>query len=84
MNNDLVNGLFELGGAFLILLNVRALMRDKEIKGTHWGPVIFFTAWGFWNLWYYPSLNQWFSFAGGVAITVVNVWWLFLLWRYTR
>lgn len=81
---DLVNGGFELLGALFILLNVRALIRDKEIRGVHWGPTVFFTSWGFWNLFYYPALDQWLSFTGGLAIVAANVWWLGLTWSYRR
>lgn len=84
MNPDAINGFFELGGALLLLLNVRAILRDREVSGIHWGPTAFFTAWGLWNLFYYPSLDQWFSFAGGVAIVTVNAVWLALVLKYRR
>ena len=76
MTPDLINGLFEVGGAILLLGNVRAISRDKEIKGVCWGPTVFFAVWGIWNLFYYPSLEQWFSFAGGLAIVAVNLVWV--------
>ncbi len=76
---DAINGLFELAGAALVLLNVRALWRDRVLRGVHWGPTVFFTAWGLWNLVYYPSLSQWWSFAGGLALVIVNALWLGLL-----
>jgi len=84
MTPDLVNGAFELGGAALLTLNVRALSRARRIEGVHWGPTVFFTAWGLWNLFYYPSLDQWASFAGGLAIVLVNAVWLGLLFRFSR
>lgn len=76
---DFVNGMFELGGALLLLLNVRALYRHREIKGVHRGPTVFFTFWGMWNLFYYPHLGQWWSFAGGIAVVLVNLAWLLLI-----
>lgn len=81
---DLANGLFELGGAAFQLLNVKALMRDRRVQGVHWSPVVFFTAWGGWNLFYYPHLGQWLSFVGGLAIVLVNLLWLTLLASYSR
>lgn len=84
MTPDLINGLFELGGALTLCLNVRALWRDRGISGVHWGPVAFFSAWGVWNLFYYPSLGQRFSFAGGVCVVTVNLVWLGLLTWLTR
>lgn len=76
MSSDLINGLFELGGATLILLNIRALHRDKEIKGFSPWPLTFFTTWGLWNCWFYPVNDLWWSFAGGVALAAVNLAWL--------
>lgn len=84
MYNDLINGLFEFGGAGINLLNVRAILRDKKLQGVHWAPYGFFTSWGLWNLWYYPSLDQWFSFVGGAAIVLVNGTWLVLALYYIQ
>lgn len=36
----------------------------------------FITAWGLWNLYYYPSLDQPWSFYGGVALVCVNTTYL--------
>ena len=62
---DVINGVFEALGGFVVLLNVRAILRDKEVKGVRWSPVGFFSLWGFWNIFYYAHLNQWVSWAGG-------------------
>jgi hypothetical protein len=80
--SDVVNGVFEFTGAAMTLLSVRALLRDKEIKGFHWAPTAFFTSWSTFNLWFYPSNNLWWSFAGGVSIWCVNATWLYLVWKY--
>lgn len=79
---DLVNGSFELLGGLFILNHCRAVERDKAVKGVSIISVAFFTMWGVWNLWYYPHLNQWLSFAGGVVITIANFWYLWLLKKY--
>lgn len=81
---DLVNGTFELLGGFALLRNVIQLHRDKEVKGVHWAPTAFFMSWGFWNLFFYPQLGQWFSFIGGLWIVVVNCIWLGQIAYYTR
>jgi len=79
---DVINGLFELAGAVFLLLNVARLRRDRAVRGVHWLPTGHFTAWGVWNLFYYPHLDQWFSFAGGLAIVCVNALWLGLVVWY--
>jgi hypothetical protein len=79
---DAVNGSFELIGAVTLWANVYKLWRDKQVRGVHWGSAMFFLAWGLWNLFYYPSLDQWLSFAGGCAICSAEVAWLALAYRF--
>jgi hypothetical protein len=54
------------------------------VKGVHWIPTGFFTAWGFWNLYYYPHLDQWLSFFGGLFIVAGNFSWLILMVMYWK
>jgi len=84
MINDGINSIFELGGAFILLLNVRRLYIDKCVKGCDWRAVLFFTLFGLWNVYYYPSLNQWYSFVGGVCLVIVNAVWLSMVLVYSR
>jgi uncharacterized membrane protein YfcA len=79
---DLINGLFEFIGGLSVLNNCRILFRDKQVKGVSIFSTVFFTSWGFFNLWYYPSLDQWMSFAGGLIICVANALWIFLAAHY--
>jgi hypothetical protein len=80
---DLINGAFELAGAASLSLNVARLWRDRTIAGVHWASTVYFVGWGAWNLFYYPHLGQWASFAGGVAIMLANLVWLgSLAWVY--
>ena len=84
MNPDWINGALEFSGGLLILWNVRKLLKDKMIRGISVGPAVFFDTWGLWNLYYYPSLDQWWSFAGSVVLTAANIWWACLAIYYTR
>lgn len=79
---DVVNGLFEGFGAVALYGNVRRIRADKQVKGIDWRSTTFFTLWGLWNLYYYPSLDQWFSTAGGAAICSMNIAWLFYALKY--
>jgi len=80
---DYANGLFELLGAPFIFLSVIKLYKEKSVRGISWVHAAFFASWGYWNLYYYPHLNQWMSFYGGVAIVLVNTIWLIQLIYYT-
>ena len=79
---DIVNGSYELFAAPFILLSIIRLYKQKEAKGVSWIHVGFITSWGFWNLFYYPHLNQWCSFVGGIAIVIANTIWLSQLLYY--
>jgi hypothetical protein len=80
--NDLINGLFECCSGFFCWINIYRLVKDKCLKGVSWIPLSFFTLWGFWNLYYYPSLHQMLSFLGGLSIVFANIVWLSLVFYY--
>lgn len=84
MTPDMINGLFELVGSIFLLFNVFQMMKDKELKGTSITPVIFFTSWGFWNLYFYPSVGAYWSFLGGICVVCVNTLWMCLTFYYMR
>ena len=83
-NADLVNGTFELLGAAFTLINVKQIIKDKQVKGVSVIPVVFFTLWGVWNCFFYPLLNLWLSFTGGLSIVIINAIWLFLFFKYKK
>ena len=79
---DLTNAIFEGGMAFAIMPSVLKLYRDKLVRGIHWFHIAFPTAWGFWNLYYYPWLGQHASFWAGLAVVSVNVVYLSMMLYY--
>lgn len=78
---DITNGLFFLIGGILLWKNVFNLHHDKQIHGIFWFPAAFLALWG-WNLYYYPSLDQWAYFWGGLVIVSANTIWVILAIRY--
>lgn len=79
---DIINGTFESAGGFFILLSVRKLHYEKVVRGVSWIHAAFFSTWGYWNLFYYPHLDQWMSFFGGAFLVAVNTVWLGQMWYY--
>lgn len=73
---DFINGMFECAGGFAILLSVIKLHFDKLVRGVSWPHILFFTFWGFWNIYYYPHLDQMYSLIGGIFIVIVNTIWV--------
>lgn len=81
---DYINGGFEALSGFFVLNHCRVLMRDKAVAGVSITSVCFFTLWGIWNLYYYPSLGQMLSFYGGLFIVSANAIYIYLLIKYSR
>ncbi|HYT43599.1 MAG TPA: hypothetical protein VEP90_14770 [Methylomirabilota bacterium] len=82
MTPDMINGIYEAIGGLLILNHCRAVLRDKAVAGVSILSTTIFTTWGIWNLYYYPSLDQWWSFMGGIVIVLANALWVTLLLKY--
>jgi len=79
---DLTNGLFELIGSIFVWINIYKIHQDKIVKGIYWPFSIFFAMWGFWNLYYYPFLDQWLSFWAGLVMATGNVVWVWMAYYY--
>lgn len=76
MSFDWINASFEIVGAVLVWQNFRRLRRDRMVAGVDWRVQGFFTAWGYWNLVYYPSLGQWWSAVAGGVLAIGNTAWV--------
>ena len=84
MAPDLINGLFEFGGSIFTWANCWRVKKDGGYAGVFLPGIVFFTSWGAWNLYYYPSLGQWWSFHGGLSIMLANIVWILLMLKYGR
>lgn len=81
---DLINGAFEFLAGFFVMMHCRRLFIDKQVKGVSLVATAFFTSWGIWNLYYYPHLEQWLSFYGGLSIVIANAFWIGMMIYYKR
>ncbi len=82
--HDLINAVFEGGGAIFLCLNVRRLLKDRSVKGVSLLTTSWWTAWGFWNVAFYSAVNTPASFWAGIAVVIVNAVWLALALHYAR
>ena len=71
-------------GSYATPENVAKLNRDKLVRGVHVIPTSLFTLWGYWNLFYYPSLGQWVSLCAGVNVVAANTVWVVQMIHYIR
>lgn len=80
----MVNATFEAGAGLAVLAHCAKLHQDKQVRGLSIPAVLFFTGWGCWNVFYYPHLGQFWSFAGGIFVTLANLIYLAMLVAYSR
>jgi hypothetical protein len=84
MTPDLINGLYEAFGGPFLLRNCWLTWKAKQVKGVSIITTAFFASWGVWNLYYYPHLDQLWSFAGGCIIVSANALWIGLMIYFRR
>jgi hypothetical protein len=82
MMNDLINATFEFIGALFIMNHCRVLYKDKVVRGVSIISNIYFGSWGVWNLFFYPSLGQTWSFYAGITLTLSNAIWIAMMYHY--
>lgn len=81
---DLINGIFEALAGLFVLNHCRVLAQHKETRGVSVASTAFFTLWGCWNLYYYPTLNQPLSFYGGLFVVAANALYVGMMLRYRK
>lgn len=79
---DIINAFFEFFGGLLLFLNVRRLYRDKRLSGISIVPSLFYTAWGYWNVFYYAGLDQPVSLVAGILPAAINTLWVVMALYY--
>ena len=81
MNLDIINSVLIMTAGAFISASVVKLYKDKVVRGVSPIHVGFFTMYGFWHVFFFSSLNQWWSVAGGiVAITMNSIWFIMLIY----
>lgn len=83
-HKDWTMAAFELGAAFFQLFNIKALRRDKSLRGVSTLPTIFFTIWGCYNVYFYPATGNPITGIAAVLILIVNIYWLLLAYKYRK
>lgn len=81
---DIINGSFECLSGILLWYNVYKLYQHKCVHGVSLLTFGYFTIWGYWNLYYYPSLNQYISFISSFLVVSANTVWIIMAIRYRR
>ena len=80
---DIINSALIIMAGCFILVSVNKLYTDKLVRGVSPIHVGFFTGYGFWHIFFFSSLEQWWSVVGGVFTTTMNTTWLIMLIYYS-
>ncbi len=79
---DTVNATFQGVAALLVWHHVWMLRKDKAVAGISIPATCMMLLWSFWNMYYYPSLGQWWSFSTSIIMLGANAVRVFLLFKY--
>jgi hypothetical protein len=81
---DTINSLFEISAGFIFWFNIVEITIDKQVKGISFCACIYFLIWAYWNIYYYFSIGQTYSFWGAVFLAMPNTIWILLVMKYKR
>lgn len=84
MTPDFTNGCFEFLAGAMILNHCRVLYKARKVAGVSKFSTLFFVCWGFWNMFYYPHLDQYWSFSGGLFVVLTNLLYVSMMVYYSR
>lgn len=82
MSMDFINAVFECSGGVFVALNAWDIWKKKRVAGQTLTAISFFTAWGVWNMFYYPSIHQWWSTAGAWGVMMANAALIYFVVKY--
>lgn len=81
---DLVNGIFGVLGGLFIALSIAKLYQEKTVRGVSIVYVAFFTTWSWYQVYFFTTVNFWWSWAGAVGMMTANAIWLCQMVYYSR
>ena len=81
---DLINSIFEGVAAVSVLISVRQILKDREVKGVAWLGCLFMPVWSFWNVYFYATLAQGWSFLAAVSMSIAETIYVVLLIYYSH
>jgi hypothetical protein len=81
---DHLNAGFEMIGAAFRVYDCVKLYRAKHFVGGSILTVVFFFTWGLFNTFFYPSLNQSWSFVAAIFLTAANGVWILMALFYEK
>ena len=82
---DQINSVFIFVASVFYALNLITLIKDKDVKGISKLSIIFFSVWNLWTLFFFVQTSEfWWTIAAYVIVAVLNVIYLFFMFKYLR
>lgn len=82
MWQDMIKGVLEISGAFIILFNIFRIVKDKDLKGVSFWYIFFSVITNGYAVYFYWVLGQWYAFWGVAVYTILVIIWLLLALIY--
>lgn len=80
---DVINSWFEWAGSLFIAASIVQVLHDKQVYGISWLTILFFSVWGYWNLYYYRAVSHMRSLIAAGFLALTNSVYLGLLLYYS-
>lgn len=74
---DSITSFFQVGAILFLLMNIRKLLKDGESKGVSIWMIVYFTAWGYWGIYMFWTLGQFWSMIANTGVALAHTLWLY-------
>lgn len=80
--NDIYTSLFELVFLWTGIVNLKTIIRDKQVTGFDWRMMILYVAWNIWSIIaIYPPAALWYASALTALYILTQLVWIWLAWK---
>ena len=82
MTLDQFNSLFPFAACAAHFLNIRKLLRDKQVKGVHWAAPLITYPGQLSGVYFMYTLQQWYTMAAGATFFTLSFTWYSMMIYY--
>jgi uncharacterized protein with PQ loop repeat len=82
--NEFITAAFATVSGFMLLLNLRQAIRDKDVKGVSLITLWFFTCYAIWMTYYFWTLSEYWVVVPAIVNMMANIAYLSVATKYKR
>ena len=79
---DQVTSWFNIGAIIILWLNIRCLLRDKQLKGYSIYAACYFASWALWGIYMYWKIDLIWSMIASCVLLAAYICWIGLILWY--